>query len=200
MYSNTTNLEDRIFEGLQNTLSDCAEIFEDNKQHKRETAEWREARDYVLGLRRAIYNTRQSIEDPQSERLLEQVCWDYSELLRKKYSRIKEEISEREGSHPLGIFFLLGYLGSLVTFMGSIYYIMRGDIKSAIASFSFTGLTFAGSLYIRRIVRSRTNVYGLIDNLKAIKECSDVLKDKDIMKNVIYKRYSEIERLMPEII
>ncbi len=200
MYSNTTNLEDRIFKGLQHTLSDCADIFEDNKNHKRDAAEWRAARDYVLGLRKAIYNTRQKIEDPQSKRLLEQVCWDYSELLRKKYSRIKEEIIERESSHPLSILSLFGYLGSLVTFMGSIAYIIRGDIKSAIASFSLTGLTFAGSLYIRRIVRSRTNIHGLIANLKAIKECSDALEDTYTIKNTLYKRHSEIERLIPEII
>ncbi len=210
MYSSLPSLEEIVFEGLRCTLEDCAEIFRANANNRRDgieeigsisdMREWIAARDYILGLKRVIQNTGQRIRDRQSERLLEELCEAYNSILQRRVSRIEAEIKEKEGSHPLTVLAGIGYISSLVSTVGAIHYALIGDMKSAAVSLSLGGLAFAGSAYIRHVVRIKTNVYKLKDDLKNAKQYADSLSGPEIMLNIIHKRHEELQRLMPEIV
>ena len=116
MYSSINTLEERVFEGLSRTLEVCAEIFQENKDKKRETSEWVMARNYVLGLRMAVHNIRKGVDGRQPDRLIEGLCENYYDFLERDVRKKREEILRREGS-PLNVFVYLGYLGSFVSAM-----------------------------------------------------------------------------------
>ncbi len=210
VYSSIGSIEDKIFSGLQCTIEDCAEIFRANASNRREgieeiesrsdMVEWITARDYILGLKRVIQNTRQRIRDKQSERLLEELCEAYNSILQKRVSRIEAEIKEKEGSHPLTVLSGIGYISSLVPMAGAIHYALMGDMKSAGVSLFLSGLAFASSTYVRYIVIARTNGHKARDDIKNVKQYADSVSNPEIMLNIIYKRYEELQRLLPEII
>ncbi len=199
MYSRIDTLEEKVFEGLSSTLKVCAEIFQENKDEKRETSEWIMARNYVLGLRKAGDNIRRGVNDRQSDRLIEGLCENYHYFLEREICKEREKIS-RTSDNPLYVFVLMGYLGSLVSSMGGVYHILNGRPREAFYNVLITGATLLASYVIKSLIRIKGGVPDLVEEIKTAAARREALKDKSIMKNTICKRYAELESLMPEIV